>query len=72
MKKQMKKISFAATAVLFSAVTSCKKEECHDCHYDFNEAKIELGERCGDALETLEADGYPLDGEVHEVHCHED
>lgn len=51
--------------------SSCKKEECHECHYDGpNGEEIELGEKCGDELEDLEASGYALNGTVYEVHCH--
>jgi len=72
MKKQMKKIGFAAIAVLFLAVTSCKKEECHECHYeDMDGQEVELGEKCDDALEQLEASGYAVNGTTYDVHCHE-
>ena len=71
MKKQMKKIGFAATAVLFLAVTSCKKDECHECHYDMNGSEVELGEKCGNELEELEASGYASNGTTYDVHCDE-
>lgn len=50
---------------------SCKKESCHDCHYDGPNGEVELGEKCGDELETLEANGYNLDTANYVVHCHE-
>lgn len=54
------------------AIYSCKKEECHECHYeDANNDAIELGEKCGDDLEALERDGYTTGGVTYEVHCHE-
>ncbi len=60
-----------AGAVLTIALAACNKEECSECHYDKNGAEIELGERCGDDLENLEASGYEENGTVYEVHCHE-
>jgi len=61
-----------ATIAIFTvlAFTSCKKEECHECHYDGPNGEVELGEKCGDELEEVEANGYAADGVVYEVHCH--
>ena len=50
---------------------SCKKNECHECHYDGPSGEVELGEKCGDDLENLEKNGYATGGVHYEVHCHE-
>lgn len=71
MKKQFLTIGLATSAFLVFGLTSCNKEECHECHYELNGQEVELGEKCGDALTELEASGYALDGQVYEVHCHE-
>lgn len=60
-----------AGAVIMLALASCKKEECHECHYDFNGEEIELGKKCGDDLKAIEKSGYAVNGVTHEVHCHE-
>ncbi|MFD1551099.1 hypothetical protein [Putridiphycobacter roseus] len=54
--------------VLFS---SCNK--CAECHYDYNDEEIELGEFCGDDLEAIENDGFhnTANDTTYEVHCHE-
>ena len=57
--------------VAMVAFSSCKKDECHECHYDGPSGEVELGERCGDELEDLEASGYNLDGQNYVVHCNE-
>ncbi len=73
----MKKLSLIIGASLFLlSLNSCNKDECHECHYEkvVNgiEEEVELGEKCGDELEELEADGYTdTDGTNYEVHCHE-
>lgn len=59
-----------AVAIVLLAF-ACKKEECHECHYEKNGTEVELGEKCGDDLENLEASGFNDDGTVYEVHCHE-
>ncbi|TNE53405.1 MAG: hypothetical protein EP338_12790 [Bacteroidetes bacterium] len=53
-------------------LSSCKKDECHECHYDgANGEEIELGTKCNDELEDLEANGTTdSEGIHHEVHCH--
>lgn len=68
----MKKSSFLVAAVALAFVfASCNKEECSECHYDGpGGTEVELGEKCGDELETLEAGGYAVDGQVYTVHCH--
>ncbi len=58
-------------SVLTLAFTACKKEECHECHYEKNGQEVELGEKCGDDLEAIEASGYNDGGTVYDVHCHE-
>lgn len=69
MKKQFFVIGLALVAM---TAVSCKKDECHECHYDdATGAEVELGEKCGDELETLEANGYNLNGTNYVVHCHE-
>lgn len=60
-----------AGAILTLAVVSCKKDECHECHYDKDGAEVELGEKCGSELEDLEKSGYTDNGTVYTVHCHE-
>lgn len=52
-------------------VVSCKRDSCHECHYDLNGAEVEIGEYCGDELEAIEAEGYRVDTVTYEVHCHE-
>lgn len=68
----MKKVNLVLGAFLLGTVllTSCKKEECHECHYDGPTGEVELGEKCGDELESLEASGINVDGTNYEVHCH--
>ncbi len=66
----MKKVGFiAAAAVLTISFASCKK--CHDCHYDDNGTEVEIGELCGDELESAEANGWALQDTVVTVHCEE-
>lgn len=57
----------AATAI---TIYSCKKETCTECHYDKGTEEIELGEKCGDELEQVEASGITVDSVHYEVHCH--
>lgn len=69
----MKKVVFKSIiAVAVSlALYSCKRNECHDCHYDKAGTQVEMGEYCGDALENLEAQGTYTDSTgTYEVHCH--
>lgn len=58
-------------AILGLTIVSCKKEQCHECHYEKNDDEVELGEKCGKDLESLEASGYNDNGTIYEVHCHE-
>lgn len=70
----MKKLTLIIGASLFLfSLNSCKKaEECHECHYDKDGGEVELGEKCGDELEDLEANGFTdTDGTNYTVHCHE-
>lgn len=62
---------FIAAGLLVLATVSCKKDECHECHYEKNNVEVELGEKCEDDLEALEASGYNDGGVNYEVHCHE-
>ena len=62
----------SGSALLFAVtLTSCKKEECHECHYDTATGEVELGEKCGDELEELESNGFTANGTTYDVHCHE-
>jgi len=63
----MKNVVLIASAVLF--FQSCEK--CSECHYDFNETEVEMGEYCGEDLENIEKSGFDLDGTNYEVHCNE-
>ncbi|MCT4560564.1 MAG: hypothetical protein N4A41_04225 [Crocinitomicaceae bacterium] len=68
----MMKTTVALLALGLVTLTACKKEECHECHYEnANNEEVELGEKCGDELENLEKDGYSDGTNVYEVHCHE-
>ncbi len=70
----MRKVRLMIGAFMFGALVlvSCKKEECHECHYeDASGAEVELGEKCGDELEDIEASGINVGGTNYEVHCHE-
>lgn len=69
MKSKMQLV--AALAVGMVVFVSCEKNKCHECHYDKNGAEVELGEKCGDDLESLEANGYTDSTGNYVVHCHE-
>lgn len=72
MKKQLSFIAIAAFLSATAIVSSCKKESCHECHYeDASKKEVELGNKCGDELETLEKDGITINGTKYEVHCHD-
>ena len=66
MKKTM--LMLLSSAFVFSFV-SCKKNQCADCHYDKDGAEIEIGEKCGDEMESLEANGYTDSTGTYVVHC---
>lgn len=59
------------SAIIASISVGCVKNKCHECHYDKAGTEVELGEKCGDELETLEASGYTDTSGTYEVHCHE-
>jgi hypothetical protein len=63
-------IKSAFILAVFTGVASCNKNQCHACHYDKDGAEIELGEKCGDELEQLEANGYTDTTGTYTVHCH--
>lgn len=68
----MKTNLFLITAAIsFVALTSsCKKNQCSECHYDKAGEEVEMGEFCGDALEDLEALGSFTDTTgTYVVHC---
>ena len=67
----MKKLLFISLPV-FTLLVSCKKNECHECHYENDQdVKIELGNYCGKDLENIEKNGYSDGQKSYEVHCHE-
>lgn len=57
------------SSVLVFSFVSCKKNQCADCHYDKDGAEIEIGEKCGDEMEALEANGYTDSTGTYVVHC---
>lgn len=59
----------AALCLTALSLSACKKNTCADCHYDKAGAEIELGEKCGDEMETLEANGYTDSTGTYVVHC---
>lgn len=69
--KKVKGYTVIAIVGLSFVMVSCKKDECHECHYDGAAGEVELGEKCGSELEDLEANGYAAGGVVYDVHCHE-
>jgi hypothetical protein len=69
MKKSISLVALALVASSF--LSSCKKNQCTECDYEKNGLEVELGEKCGDDIEALEASGYNDGGTVYEVHCHE-
>jgi hypothetical protein len=69
MKKSVIMLSFIALGAV--TLSACGKNKCHECHYEKDGQEIELGEKCGDDLEAIEASGFNDNGTVYEVHCHE-
>ena len=70
----MKKQSIKLFAILFSTsvvIVSCAKNKCAECHYDYGGGIVEIGEKCGDSLKAVEADGIVVNDTLYEVHCHE-
>lgn len=53
------------------AMSSCKKDECAECHYDGPNGEVELGQKCNDEIEDLEKNGYTTGGQTYTVHCGE-
>ena len=66
----MKK-GFLIAGLALLTLAACKKEECHECHYELNEVEVEIGKKCGDELKNLEKTGITVDNVLYEVHCHE-
>ncbi len=66
----MKKGLFVLGLAAISFV-ACKKDECHACHYELSEERIELGQKCGDDLKQAETAGMVVDGVKYDIHCHE-
>jgi hypothetical protein len=69
--KSVKNNIFLLTFIGGFLAVSCKKNKCAECHYDKNDVEVELGEKCGDDLESLESSGYMVNDTLYEVHCHE-
>ena len=68
----MKKVNIIIAAVALVVMSSCHKDECHDCHYDGPNGEVELGEYSGQAAEDLENTGYTdSTGTTYTVHCGE-
>lgn len=66
----MRKTVFTVLAAAFAlSLVACKKNKCADCHYDKDGAEIEIGEKCGDEMENLEANGYTDSTGTYIVHC---
>lgn len=59
----------ALLGLMAGSFSACKKNTCADCHYDKDGAEIELGEKCGDEIEALEANGYTDTTGTYVVHC---
>lgn len=71
MNKTIQLLMLYVILLIASTFVSCKKNDCHACHYDKNGAEIEIGEYCGEDLEQIEAKGYTDSTGNYEVHCHE-
>ena len=71
MKNTGKLVAVLGLAVIGFA--SCKKNKCAECHYDdtANNTEVELGTKCGDEIEELEANGYNDGTNTYTVHCGE-
>jgi hypothetical protein len=70
----MKKQSINLFAVIITAsalLVACGKNKCAECHYDYGSGIVEIGEKCGDSLKAVEADGIVVNDTLYEVHCHE-
>ncbi len=71
MKNQAKLLIVLGLAVI--GFTACKKNKCAECHYDdtSTNTEVELGTKCGDEIEELEANGYSDGTNSYTVHCGE-
>ncbi|MFM7566895.1 MAG: hypothetical protein ACKO4K_09125 [Flavobacteriales bacterium] len=65
----MKTIPFVFFIAALCITSACSKNKCADCHYDKAGAEIEIGEKCGDEMENLEANGYTDSTGTYVVHC---
>jgi hypothetical protein len=70
MKKQSIKL-FAIITTASVLLLACGKNKCAECHYDYGTQEVEIGEKCGDSLKAVEADGIVVNDTLYEVHCHE-
>lgn len=68
--KKIKNVLLIGAVALF--VSSCKKDECAECHYDGPNGEVELGQKCNEEIEDLEKSGYTTGGQTYTVHCGED
>ena len=64
----MKKVAIFLAAVTVISLNGCKK--CAECHAAADIAGVEyeieeLGEKCDDALESIEANGYDIQDTVY-------
>ena len=67
----MKTKSILVLGLIALGFASCK-EQCGECHYDdASGQEVEIGEYCGEDLETIEQTGYNVDGTNYVVHCGE-
>jgi hypothetical protein len=64
-----KLLFIALLGLMAGSFSACKKDKCEACHYDKAGAEIELGEKCGDEMEGLEANGYTDSTGTYVVHC---
>lgn len=68
----MKKKFLLVVLPIITLIVSCKKNECHECHYETSQGtKVELGKYCGKDLENIEKNGISNSDGTFEVHCHE-
>ncbi len=70
MKKVVVTGFFLVLGIVF--LPACKKNKCAECHYDADaNTEVELGQKCGDELKNLEANGYSDGTNTYTVHCGE-
>ena len=65
----MKLFCFSAMLLFSFFFSSCKKNHCANCHYDKAGAEIEIGEKCGSEIESLELNGYSDSTGTYVVYC---